>query len=56
MACHDFVCAAVHGLVYAVGWHGVRGENFQVLRVFGPQNRWILIAKDVQMGLLCLLV
>jgi len=26
------------------------GENFQVFRVFDPQNRWSLIAKGIQDG------
>eukprot|EP01018_Ginkgo_biloba_P035253 Gb_18786 [translate_table: standard] len=44
VARYEFACAVVNGLVYAVGGHGVGGENLSSVEVFDPQeNSWTLI-------------
>eukprot|EP01018_Ginkgo_biloba_P014084 Gb_29211 [translate_table: standard] len=44
VARREFACAVVDGLVYAVGGHGVGGENLSSVEVFDPQrNEWTLI-------------
>ncbi|KAH9299382.1 hypothetical protein KI387_031064 [Taxus chinensis] len=44
VARYDFACAAVDGLVYVVGGHGVGGETLSSVEVYDPRkNHWTLI-------------